>query len=68
MRHRCRVNKLGKPADQRRALRALTTELIGMVGLPPLKCEPRRFALRRKDDYLSQKWLLAARRQALGYV
>lgn len=29
MRHRCRVKKLSKPADQRRALlRSLTTELI----------------------------------------
>ena len=29
MRHRCRVPKLGKPADQRKALlRALTTELV----------------------------------------
>jgi large subunit ribosomal protein L17 len=70
MRHLCKVKKLGKPADQRRALlRSLTTELIRhgritttLVRAKVLRSEVDRMITLAKDGSLS------ARRQALGYV
>ena len=70
MRHRCRVKKLGKPADQRRALlRALTTELIRHGRITTTKVRAK--ALRSEAEKmitLAKNGSLAARRQALGYV
>ncbi len=70
MRHQCKVKKLGKPADQRKALlRALTTELIRhgritttLVRAKVLRAEVDRMITLAKDGSLS------SRRQALGYV
>lgn len=70
MRHRCRVKKLGKPADQRRALlRALTTELVRhgritttLVRAKVLRSEVDKMITLAKDGSLS------ARRQAMGYI
>ncbi|NJL84366.1 MAG: 50S ribosomal protein L17 [Chloroflexaceae bacterium] len=70
MRHRCRVPKLGRPADQRRAmLRALATQLIrhGQVTTT----QARAKALRQEVDRiitLAKDGSLAARRRALGYL
>ena len=70
MRHRCRVKKLGKPADQRRALlRALTTELIRHGRITTTKVRAK--ALRSEAEKmitLAKNGSLAARRQALGYM
>lgn len=70
MRHRCRVPKLGKPADQRKALlRSLTTELIRYgritttkVRAKAVQSEAERMITLAKDGSLS------ARRRALGYI
>ncbi|MFM2063518.1 MAG: hypothetical protein RLZZ507_3188 [Cyanobacteriota bacterium] len=70
MRHRCRVKKLGKPADQRRALlRSLTTELIRhgritttLIRAKVLRSEAEKMITLAKDGSLS------ARREALGYI
>ena len=70
MRHRCRVDQLGKPADQRRALlRALTTEIIrhGRIKTTQRRAkavcpEVERIISLAKDGSLS------ARRRALGYL
>jgi large subunit ribosomal protein L17 len=70
MRHRCRVKKLGKPADQRRALlRSLTTELIrnGRITTTLIRAK----ALRSEVDKmitLAKDGSLASRRAALGYM
>ncbi|MBU7582405.1 MAG: 50S ribosomal protein L17 [Nostoc sp. TH1S01] len=70
MRHRCRVKKLGKPADQRRALlRTLTTELIrhGRITTTLIRAK----ALRSEVDKmitLAKDGSLASRRAALGYI
>jgi len=70
MRHRCRVKKLGKPADQRRALlRALTTELVrhGKITTTLIRAK----VVRSKVDEmitLAKDGSLAARREALGYI
>jgi large subunit ribosomal protein L17 len=70
MRHRCRVNQLGKPADQRKALlRALTTELIRHGRITTTKI--RAQAVRSEADHmitLAKDGSLAARRQAMGYI
>lgn len=70
MRHRCRVNRLGKPADQRKALlRALTTELIRHGRITTTK--PRAKAVRSQAEKmitLAKNGSLAARRQAIGYL
>lgn len=70
MRHRCRVNQLGKPADQRKALlRALTTELIRHGRITTTKI--RAQAVRSEADRmitLAKEGSLAARRQAMGYI
>lgn len=70
MRHRCRVPKLGKPADQRKALlRSLTTELIRYGRITTTKTRAK--AVREEADRmitLAKDGSLAARRQALGYL
>ena len=70
MRHSCRVPKLGKPADQRRALlRSLTTELIRNGQIKTTKARAR--AVRSEADRmitLAKDGSLAARRRALGYM
>ncbi|NCJ08043.1 50S ribosomal protein L17 [Synechococcales cyanobacterium C] len=70
MRHRCRVHKLGKPADQRKALlRSLTTELIRHGRITTTKTRAR--AVRERADQmitLAKDGSLASRRRALGYL
>ena len=70
MRHRCRVHKLGKPADQRKALlRALTTELIRHGRITTTKARAR--AVRSEADRmitLAKEGTLAARRAAMSYI
>ena len=70
MRHRCRVKKLSKPADQRRALlRALTTELIrhGRINTTLIRAKVLRGEV-EKMITLAKDGSLASRRQALGYI
>jgi large subunit ribosomal protein L17 len=70
MRHRCRVPKLGKPADQRKALlRSLTTELIrhGRITTTLVKAKAMRPTV-EKMVTLAKDGSLSARRQALGYI
>ncbi|MEQ9359641.1 50S ribosomal protein L17 [Coleofasciculus chthonoplastes] len=70
MRHRCRVPKLGKPADQRRALlRSLATELIrhGRVTTTKTRAKAVRSQV-EKMITLAKDGSLASRRQALGYI
>lgn len=70
MRHRCRVPKLGKPADQRKALlRSLTTELIRHGRITTTKARAK--AVRQEADRmisLAKDGSLTARRSALGYL
>ena len=70
MRHRCRVPKLGKAADQRKALlRALTTQLLRHGQITTTKARAK--AVRSEADRmitLAKDGSLAARRRALGYV
>ncbi|HEY9601446.1 MAG TPA: 50S ribosomal protein L17 [Allocoleopsis sp.] len=70
MRHQCRVPKLGKPADQRRALlRSLATELIRHGRITTTKTRAK--AVRSEVDKmitLAKDGSLSARRQALGYL
>jgi len=70
MRHRRRVPKLGKPADQRKALlRALTTELLRHGSITTTKTRAK--AVRAEAERiitLAKEGSLAARRQALGYL
>ncbi len=70
MRHRCRVPKLGKPADQRKALlRALTTELVrhGRITTTLIRAKAMRSEV-EKMVTLAKSGTLSARRQALGYI
>ncbi|WP_017314785.1 50S ribosomal protein L17 [Mastigocladopsis repens] len=70
MRHRCRIKKLSKPADQRRALlRSLTTELIryGRITTTLTRAKVVRSEV-DKMITLAKDGSLAARRQALGYI
>lgn len=70
MRHRCRVKKLGKPADQRRALlRSLTTELIrhGRITTTLVRAKAMRSEV-DKMITLAKEGSLSARRQAMGYI
>lgn len=70
MRHRCRVPKLGKPADQRKALlRSLTTELIrhGRITTTLVKAKAMRPEV-EKMVTLAKSGTLSARRQAMGYI
>jgi len=70
MRHRKKVPKLGKPADQRKALlRALTTEVIrhGRIKTTLVRAK----AVRKHVDHiieLGKRGDLHARRQALAWV
>src|SRR4028118_738437 len=70
MRHRNSISKLGKPADQRRALlRALTTELIRHGRITTTKVRAK--ALRQEAEKmitLAKDGSLAARRQAMGFI
>jgi large subunit ribosomal protein L17 len=70
MRHGCRVPKLGKAADQRKALmRALTTELIRNGRIKTT--EVRAKAIRSEADRmvtLAKDGSLSARRRAMGYI
>ncbi|GAX35036.1 MULTISPECIES: 50S ribosomal protein L17 [Nostocales] len=70
MRHRCRVKKLSKPADQRRALlRALTTEIIrhGRITTTLIRAKVVRSEV-EKMITLAKNGSLSARREALGYI
>ncbi|MDJ0734659.1 MAG: 50S ribosomal protein L17 [Nostocaceae cyanobacterium] len=70
MRHRCRVKKLSKPADQRRALlRSLTTEVIrnGKITTTLVRAKAVRSEVDRMIT-LAKDGSLAARRKALGYI
>lgn len=70
MRHRRRIHRLGKPADQRRALlRALATEVIRNGRITTTKARAR--AVREEVERivtLAKDGSLAARRRALGYL
>ena len=70
MRHQCRVPKLGRPADQRKAmLRALTTQLIREGSLKTTKARAK--ALRDQVERmigLAKEGSLASRRRAIGYI
>ena len=70
MRHSCRVPKLGKPTDQRRALlRSLATQLIRHGQIKTTK--PRAKAVQSEVERmitLAKDGSLAARRRALGYL
>ncbi len=70
MRHRNSIKKLGKPADQRRALlRALTTELIRHGRITTTKVRAK--VVRQEADKmitLAKDGSLAARRQAMGFI
>ncbi len=70
MRHQNRVAKLGRPADQRKAmLRALTTELIRNGRIKTTKARAK--AVRNEAERmvtLAKDGSLAARRRALGYI
>lgn len=70
MRHQNRVAKLGRPADQRKAmLRALTTELIRNGRITTTKARAK--AVRNEAERmvtLAKDGSLAARRRALGYI
>lgn len=70
MRHSCRVPRLGKPADQRRALlRSLTTELIrnGRITTTKARAKAVRSEAERMIT-LAKDGSLDARRRALGYM
>ncbi|NEQ32508.1 MAG: 50S ribosomal protein L17 [Leptolyngbya sp. SIO4C5] len=70
MRHRRRIPKLGKPADQRKALlRSLTTELIrhGRIKTTKTRAKAVRSEAERMIT-LAKEGSLAARRQAMGYL
>lgn len=70
MRHGRRINLLGKPADQRKALlRALTTQLLRHGRIQTTKVRAK--AVRSEADKiitLAKEGTLAARRQAMGYL
>lgn len=70
MRHGCRVPKLGRPADQRRALlRTLTTELIrnGRITTTKTRAKAVRSEVERVIT-LAKDGSLSARRRAMGYL
>ena len=70
MRHRCRVNQLSLPADQRKALlRSLATQLLTHGQITTTKARAK--AVRSEVDRmitLAKDGSLAARRRALGYL
>ena len=70
MRHRCKVPRLGLPADQRKALlRSLATEIIrhGQIKTTKTRAKAVRSEV-EKMITLAKNGSLAARRQALGYI
>ncbi|MEW6496007.1 MAG: 50S ribosomal protein L17 [Cyanobacteriota bacterium] len=70
MRHQCRVSKLGKPADQRKALlRSLATEVIrhGRITTTKVRAKAVRAEVERMIT-LAKDGSLSSRRQALGYL
>lgn len=70
MRHKCRVSRLGRPADQRKALlRSLTTALLrnGQIKTTKAKAKAVRSEAERMIT-LAKDGSLAARRRALGYL
>lgn len=70
MRHGCRVPRLGKPADQRKALlRSLTTELIrhGRITTTKARAKAVRSEAERMIT-LAKDGSLEARRRALGFL
>ena len=70
MRHQCRVAKLGRPADQRRALiRGLTTQLLkeGRVTTTKARAKALRDQAERMIG-LAKEGTLASRRRAIGYI
>ncbi|WP_204104887.1 MULTISPECIES: 50S ribosomal protein L17 [Spirulina sp. CCY15215] len=70
MRHQCRVPRLGRPADQRKALlRSLATELIRNGQIKTTKARAK--AVRSQVDRmitLAKDGSLSARRRALSYL
>ncbi|BBN18830.1 large subunit ribosomal protein L17 [Marchantia polymorpha subsp. ruderalis] len=70
MRHRVKGSRLGRPADQRRALlRGLTTELLRHGRIKTTKARAR--AMRKYVDHmitLAKGGSLHQRRQALGFL
>ncbi len=70
MRHQLRVPKLGRPADQRKALlRGLTTQLIREGRVTTTKARAK--ALRDEAEKmisLAKDGTLSARRKAIGYI
>ena len=70
MRHQLRVPKLGRPADQRKAmLRGLTTQLIREGRVTTTKGKAK--ALRDEAEKmitLAKEGTLSARRKAIGYI
>ncbi|WP_218082717.1 50S ribosomal protein L17 [Anthocerotibacter panamensis] len=70
MRHRCRVARLGRPADQRKALlRSLTTALLthGRITTTLTKAKALRSEVENIIT-LAKSGTIAARRQVNGYV
>jgi len=70
MRHRCKVARLGLPADQRKALmRSLATEIIrhGQIKTTLIRAKAVRSEV-DKMITLAKDGSLAARRQALAYI
>lgn len=70
MRHRCKVPKLGLPADQRKALmRSLATEIIrhGQIKTTLIRAKAVRSEVDKMIS-LAKDGSLSARRKALGYI
>ena len=70
MRHSCRVPKLGRPTDQRRALlRSLATQLIryGRITTTKTRAKAVQSEVERMIT-LAKEGSLAARRRAMGYL
>ena len=70
MRHQLRVPKLGRPADQRKALlRGLTTQLIreGRVTTTKARAKAIRDEVERMIT-LAKEGSLSARRKAIGFI
>ena len=70
MRHRCKVARLGLPADQRKALmRSLATEIIrhGQIKTTLIRAKAVRSEV-DKMITLAKEGSLASRRQALSYI
>ncbi len=70
MRHRCKVPRLGLPADQRKALlRSLATEIIrhGQIKTTKTRAKAVRSEVEKMIS-LAKDGSLAARRRALGYI